>query len=62
MINISSSRFLIVSLIAIVKLFNVNPKRLPDASHKKQILESAPVLADVMLQHLSFSDQGKLSP
>jgi hypothetical protein len=31
---------------------------MPDNTHKQQILDSAPILADVMLKHLGHNEEG----
>ena len=47
----------LISLIAIVKLFST--RRNPDAAQKQQILESASSVADVLLKHLEPMESGK---
>jgi E3 ubiquitin-protein ligase HUWE1 len=43
---------------AAVKLFTVPPRRNTDTAYKQLVADSAPVLAEVMLQHLSKTTDG----
>jgi hypothetical protein len=43
---------------AAVKLFTTNPRRTVEEAHKKLIFATAPDIADVIIKHVSFDDEG----